>query len=87
LFLAGKSSNPLKLRTNSDSNQQQQQQGPNYPGNPGSAEAGPAAAVGGSSQLTGVVLLSFTCSIPDRQRLLNAYELSPYPQRSVRVGS
>jgi hypothetical protein len=29
--------------------------------------------------VSGVVLLTFTCSIPDRQRLMKAYERSPYP--------
>jgi hypothetical protein len=32
-----------------------------------------------SSNVSGVVVLSFTCAIPDRQRLMKAYERSPYP--------
>jgi hypothetical protein len=32
-----------------------------------------------SNNVSGVVVLSFTCAIPDRQRLMKAYERSPYP--------
>lgn len=57
----------LKLRTGSSN--QQNPQGVSEPeGTPGA---------GGS--VSGVVLLSFTCAIPDRKRLMKAYERSPYP--------
>lgn len=33
----------------------------------------------GRRKVAGSVLIAFTCDIPDRQRLLKAYERSPYP--------
>jgi hypothetical protein len=62
----------LKLRvTGSGSDQQQQHSESPHP---------PVVTPGVTiSHTTGSVLLGFTCSIPDRQRLLNAYERSQYP--------
>jgi hypothetical protein len=61
----------LKLRVTGSSNiQQQQSESPHPP------VVTPGVTI---SHTTGVVLLGFTCSIPDRQRLLNAYERSQYP--------
>lgn len=57
----------LKLRTGSS---QQATQGSGEPAD-GTSGAG--------GNVSGVVLLSFTCAIPDRNRLMKAYERSPYP--------
>ncbi|WIA40031.1 hypothetical protein OEZ86_013454 [Tetradesmus obliquus] len=63
----------LKLRVTGSSSIQQQQQHADSPHPP---VVTPGVSV---SHTTGLVLLGFTCSIPDRQRLLNAYERSQYP--------
>lgn len=69
----------LKLRTNSSSGSQ--------PAAAGSPEPDVSAGIT-SSNVSGVVVLSFTCAIPDRQRLMKAYERSPYPPmvRCLRIG-
>eukprot|EP00879_Flechtneria_rotunda_P020653 GHRR01021732.1.p1 GENE.GHRR01021732.1~~GHRR01021732.1.p1 ORF type:complete len:479 (+),score=167.79 GHRR01021732.1:339-1775(+) len=70
----------LKLRVSGSSSQQQQH--PNGGCSSNSMDAsqlGAQTGGGAGSQISGVVLLGFTCSIPDRGRLLNAYERSPYP--------
>eukprot|EP00775_Hariotina_reticulata_P005172 gene5172-5410_t len=68
----------LKLRTTSSNDSNQQQQSHVAEESNGSQSAASTGGPG-SRNVTGVVLLGFTCSIPDRQRLLNAYERSPYP--------
>lgn len=72
----------LKLRTNSSSSNTAEanaQGAPEALGDGGAAGGGGGGGPGSSSNVSGVVVLSFTCSIPDRQRLMKAYERSPYP--------